>query len=341
MAGAGFTFVCEGTPRQGQVVGAVGTNVVIAGMAMDSGTYYLRLPNEVRQFPSFGEAMAYAAELAEDAAPADKPWPEPIPKAGPALKSQRGKEAGSGWSKQELQDFGADAEGYAPNDRVRHKVHGQGTVSETYPRDPLDDREDAPHTMASVRFGKKYQTFVPFGELSRDAELDEPVQQIARKGRQNPKAQDAEGYAPNDRVRHKVHGQGTVSETYPRDPLDDREDAPHTMASVRFGKNYKTFVPFGELSRDAKLGMDPLTNKGGKILKNMEGKYGEKKGKSVFYASKNKGTISGVDAEPFPWKHLSAQEIAEMARAGVISQRQRDELIQKYHTQQPNQLADA
>lgn len=41
----------------------------------------------------------------------------------------------------------------------------------------------------------------------------------------------------------------------------------------------------------------PLTAKGDKILAAMIEKYGEKKGKEVFYASRNKGTITGVDAE--------------------------------------------
>jgi hypothetical protein len=40
----------------------------------------------------------------------------------------------------------------------------------------------------------------------------------------------------------------------------------------------------------------PLTNKGEKIKGAMEEKYGAEKGEKVFYASKNKGTISGVDA---------------------------------------------
>ena len=40
----------------------------------------------------------------------------------------------------------------------------------------------------------------------------------------------------------------------------------------------------------------PLTSKGSEIMKNMKSEYGPDKGKSVFYASKNKGTISGVDA---------------------------------------------
>jgi len=44
----------------------------------------------------------------------------------------------------------------------------------------------------------------------------------------------------------------------------------------------------------------PLTPKGKKILKRMKkpkskGGYGKSKGKKVFYASKNKGTIKGVE----------------------------------------------
>jgi hypothetical protein len=40
----------------------------------------------------------------------------------------------------------------------------------------------------------------------------------------------------------------------------------------------------------------PLTAKGQKILENMEQEYGQKKGEEVFYASRNKGNISGVDS---------------------------------------------
>jgi hypothetical protein len=40
----------------------------------------------------------------------------------------------------------------------------------------------------------------------------------------------------------------------------------------------------------------PLTPKGEKILAGMKQQYGAEKGESVFYASKNAGTISGVDA---------------------------------------------
>ena len=39
----------------------------------------------------------------------------------------------------------------------------------------------------------------------------------------------------------------------------------------------------------------PLNKKGNKILSNMLRTYGKKKGKSVFYASMNKGTIKGVE----------------------------------------------
>lgn len=41
----------------------------------------------------------------------------------------------------------------------------------------------------------------------------------------------------------------------------------------------------------------PLTAKGAEILHNMEKTYpNEKKAKEVFYASRNKGTITGVDS---------------------------------------------
>jgi hypothetical protein len=39
----------------------------------------------------------------------------------------------------------------------------------------------------------------------------------------------------------------------------------------------------------------PLTEKGQKIMANMQREYGPKKGESVFYASRNAGRITGVD----------------------------------------------
>jgi hypothetical protein len=39
----------------------------------------------------------------------------------------------------------------------------------------------------------------------------------------------------------------------------------------------------------------PLTEKGKKIMNSMKREYGSQKGKQVFYASRNKGTIGGVE----------------------------------------------
>jgi hypothetical protein len=41
----------------------------------------------------------------------------------------------------------------------------------------------------------------------------------------------------------------------------------------------------------------PLTEKGKKILASMKAEYGARKGESVFYASKNRGTIEGVEGK--------------------------------------------
>jgi hypothetical protein len=49
----------------------------------------------------------------------------------------------------------------------------------------------------------------------------------------------------------------------------------------------------------------PLTGKGEKILTNMKKEYGPKKGKEVFYASQNKGTITGTHE-----KRSSAADLA-------------------------------
>ena len=46
----------------------------------------------------------------------------------------------------------------------------------------------------------------------------------------------------------------------------------------------------------------PLTNKGEKIMAAMKSRYGSDKGKQVFYASRNKGRITGVDPESKPDK---------------------------------------
>ena len=40
----------------------------------------------------------------------------------------------------------------------------------------------------------------------------------------------------------------------------------------------------------------PLTEKGRKIKREMRKQYGREKGDEVFYASQNKGTITGTDS---------------------------------------------
>ena len=42
----------------------------------------------------------------------------------------------------------------------------------------------------------------------------------------------------------------------------------------------------------------PLTAKGMTIMDAMTKKYGAAQGKRIFYSSKNKGTIKGVDRQP-------------------------------------------
>lgn len=39
----------------------------------------------------------------------------------------------------------------------------------------------------------------------------------------------------------------------------------------------------------------PLTDKGRKIMSAMKKEYGDEKGEGVFYASRNKGNIKGVE----------------------------------------------
>ena len=49
----------------------------------------------------------------------------------------------------------------------------------------------------------------------------------------------------------------------------------------------------------------PLNKKGKKIEEAMEKEYGKEKGKGVFYASKNKGTIKGVEKKSAKSKALN------------------------------------
>lgn len=55
----------------------------------------------------------------------------------------------------------------------------------------------------------------------------------------------------------------------------------------------------------------PLTPKGKEIMAAMKSEYGPKKGEQVFYASKNKGTISGVE------KHVKGPKWPKMKNTVV------------------------
>lgn len=46
----------------------------------------------------------------------------------------------------------------------------------------------------------------------------------------------------------------------------------------------------------------PLTDRGRKIMASLKKQYGAKKAKKIFYASKNKGKISGVDKKKLAMK---------------------------------------
>ena len=67
---------------------------------------------------------------------------------------------------------------------------------------------------------------------------------------------------------------------------------------------------------------DPLTEKGKEIMGAMKKQYGEKKGEQVFYASKNKGAISGVDVKDKKtkdeYKRMSTAELQKKAKEGYF-----------------------
>lgn len=104
--------------------------------------------------------------------------------------------------------------------------------------------------------------------------------------------------------------------------------------------NYRMFLFENNIFKDGKskdkYTGDPLTKKGNKILAKMRERYGKKKGESVFYASKNKGTISGVDGKT---KDVSAKEIRRQidelkrrANDKTLSKQQREYYKEKLQT---------
>ena len=65
---------------------------------------------------------------------------------------------------------------------------------------------------------------------------------------------------------------------------------------VNASKEYAATLKEISECKDSKSG-DPLTEKGQEIMAAMKKQYGEKCGEEIFYASRNKGTIKGVDPE--------------------------------------------
>jgi hypothetical protein len=65
---------------------------------------------------------------------------------------------------------------------------------------------------------------------------------------------------------------------------------------IKYPNGKREWIFVEKLARDKYTG-DPLTAKGRKIMAAMREKYGAKKGKQVFFASRNKGTIKNVDLE--------------------------------------------
>jgi hypothetical protein len=59
-------------------------------------------------------------------------------------------------------------------------------------------------------------------------------------------------------------------------------------------KRYNITIQFNYLA----INNMPLNKKGTKIMKEIKKEYGKKTGEKVFYASKNKGTIKGVEKKP-------------------------------------------
>jgi hypothetical protein len=77
----------------------------------------------------------------------------------------------------------------------------------------------------------------------------------------------------------------------------------------------------------------PLTEKGEKIRHAMHEKYGKEKGEEVFYASKNKGTISGVDSMSYAdgIKQLASKADALMGRWDAFMKRRNDAFEEASH----------
>ena len=58
----------------------------------------------------------------------------------------------------------------------------------------------------------------------------------------------------------------------------------------------------------------PLTDKGKKILGSMKNQYGSEKGENVFYASANKGVITGIEKRKHAFKGGLIKGLPKLAK---------------------------
>ena len=73
----------------------------------------------------------------------------------------------------------------------------------------------------------------------------------------------------------------------------------------------------------------PLNEKGKKIMKSMRKQYGKKRGEQVFYASKNKGTIKGVEKKKKrskKCKNLIKLKLAQFQQSVEVDPRSKTQL---------------
>ena len=73
----------------------------------------------------------------------------------------------------------------------------------------------------------------------------------------------------------------------------------------------------------------PLNTKGKKIMRSMKATYGSKKGEEVFYASKNKGTIKGVE-KASEGKMMNFQKFVRKESGAQVSEKELKNLTNKY-----------
>jgi hypothetical protein len=205
-----FVFACDTQLCQGAIVGNQSGYLIVQGLGVDQGDWFIRHPKITRRFPSQKEAEGYAVALAQDAEPKTvevdmTEWLKKNPKAiKPVLKSA---------SEEEKRRYGV---------------------------------------------GKTYRERQP----GKDVEHEDAKEIISQAHR---------GLISKKQAEVKLRKLG-----YPQIRIDEW---------------------LLEVGKDQEIAMDPLTSKGNKIMSAMTKQYGPEKGKQVFYASRNAGKISGVDAE--------------------------------------------